>query len=236
MMVGQVNRLESTAENLANSSVPGYKRLQVSHKSFETLFNDVKNRTLASLEDGKSYDPVAVDFTQGAIRPTERPLDFALTGKGFFVVTRDNKEFYTRKGDFRLDPDGMLKTADGMSVQGAGGALSLPASTNLSLLTVDHAGALMEGNTPLGALRIVSFADEHRLQRAGTTLYTAPQGMAPEEADPDTRIVNRSLEASNTTIFEELADTITCVRNFEACQRMLRAQDENEGRMISQLG
>ena len=82
--------MDSIAENLANSAVPGYKRVNISHKPFDTLFNEAKGRV--ANEDADPFDPLVVDFSQGPLRATGRPLDFALDGKGFFVVTKDDKE------------------------------------------------------------------------------------------------------------------------------------------------
>ena len=59
--------------------------------------------------------------------------------------------------------------------------------------------------------------------------------MSPEATPVETRMLSRALEDSNTTAFAEMAALISCMRAFEACQRMIRAQDEDQGKLIQQL-
>jgi flagellar hook protein FlgE len=58
-------------------------------------------------------------FTQGATQTTNNPLDAAITGDGFFVVTDTNGSIqYTRGGNFQTDQAGNLETATGQILQG----------------------------------------------------------------------------------------------------------------------
>ena len=236
MMAGQTDRLETVTENLANCTMPGYRRLQVDHKVFDTLLKDAMQQP-GGWQDARAYDPITVDFTPGPMRNTSRPLDFAINGNdAFFVVEKDGKELYTRNGHFSTDAQGNLKDANGFPVLGPNGPVIIPPGTDLATLEVDHLGNLRSKGAQIDTIRLASFSVLERLQRAGTTLFSAPNDMPPQEPAPETRIINSTLEASNTTVFNEMAETISCMRAYEACQRMVRNQDENEGRMIQQMG
>ena len=56
---------------------------------------------------------------------TGRDLDFALEGRGFFVVDTPQGTRYTRNGNFSLSADGTVTTADGHAVQTAKGPLKI---------------------------------------------------------------------------------------------------------------
>ena len=58
-----------------------------------------------------------VDTSQGAIQATGRNTDYAISGDGFFVLEDNNGNlYYTRDGEFNIDPSGMLATGDGLRV------------------------------------------------------------------------------------------------------------------------
>ena len=233
MIAGQTERLEAATENLANCTNPGYRRLQVDHKLFEAALQNA----VGTWEEGERFDPISVDFTSGPIRTTERPTDFAIHGDSntFFIVESNGKELYTRNGRFQVDAEGNLMNSDGFAVLGPNGPINISPTTDLASLTVDNNGGLCSHGKTIDTLKLVSFSDPHRLVRAGTTLFITPDDMEPNDPSPDTKITNGTLESSNTTIFEEMAEIISCMRAYESCQRMIRNQDEAAGRMIQQL-
>jgi flagellar basal-body rod protein FlgF len=237
MIIGQTERLEAATENLANCSNPGYRRLQVDHKLFEAAFRDAV-QSPGNWEDGKSFDPVSVDFTAGPLRSTSRPTDFAIVNDNstFFVVEKEGKELYTRNGRFLVDAQGNMTNTDGFAVLGPNGPITIPPNTDFTSLTVDNDGTLRSHGKVVDVLKMASFSDTKRLIRAGTTLFSTPDDMNPQEPSPDAKAVIGALESSNTTVFEEMAEIISCMRAYESCQRMIRNQDEAEGRMIQQLG
>jgi flagellar basal-body rod protein FlgF len=237
MIAGQTERLEAATENLANCTNPGYRRLQVDHKLFEAALQNAV-QSPGNWQDGKRFDPVSVDFTPGPLRMTSCPTDFAINGDNstFFVVENSGKELYTRNGHFQVDAQGNLMNSDGYAVLGPNGPINIPPNTDLTSLVVDDSGALRSHGKMVEALKLASFPDTKRLIRAGTTLFSTPDDMKPNDSSPDAKIINGALESSNTTVFEEMAEVISCMRAYEACQKMIRNQDEAEGRMIQQLG
>ncbi len=235
MAAGHAESVDAISQNLANCSTPGYRKVEVSHKVFSTLLGEAANAS-TSQKDGAAFDPMTVNFAQGSVQPTERPLDFALRGSGFFVVSKDGKDYYTRKGDFSLDPNGALLNSEGLEVQGEDGPIRLPSDTVLNELTVNDDGTLLAGGQNLGKLNIATFQDNSQLLRAGTTLFQAPQGVQPTSGDPGAKVSGRALEQSNTSVCEEMADLIKTVRAYEACQKMIQNDDDKTGKMIQQMG
>jgi flagellar hook protein FlgE len=104
--------------NLANLNTNGFK-------SSEVVFHDLISQSLGIAGDsaqmgmGVGQIDTFQNFTQGAIRNTNAPLDAAIEGNGFFVVKdQNNTQLYTRAGNFQVDTDGNLVTATGENVQG----------------------------------------------------------------------------------------------------------------------
>src|SRR6185503_4806103 len=98
----------------------------------------------------------------GPAAVTGRPLDLALQGDGWFSVRRDGKTLYTRAGNFQVNPQGRLATADGKGeVLSTGGApISLDGVTRFEV------NARGEITTPAGVvatIAVTTFDDESRL-------------------------------------------------------------------------
>ncbi|MBN1676878.1 MAG: flagellar hook basal-body protein [Kiritimatiellae bacterium] len=227
-LLRQVSRLEAITENLANCNTPGYRRVDTKSKTFLSRFHDAMNRR--TTEDGVHLNRMLVDFTAGPMQQTDRALDFAIAGNAFFVVEQDGKPYYTRNGAFEIDVDGYLVNSAGMRVKGD---VELPPDLDPARLHVGPDGSLMYQGKSLGTLEMVSFQDPQRLIRVGHTLFEPPSDMAPESPPEGTAMHNRMLEGSNTSIYEEMTDLIVCMRNFEACQKILSAQDSAQGQMIT---
>jgi flagellar hook protein FlgE len=105
-------------DNIANASTTGFKSSRAS-------FEDVLGGTGANGQrygNGVRMSGAEVQFGQGSIQQTGRPLDFAVRGNGFFVVAGNHDgqdgSYYTRDGDFQLDNTGTVIDGEGLKLQG----------------------------------------------------------------------------------------------------------------------
>jgi flagellar hook protein FlgE len=102
------------SDNIANSQTTGYKKVDT---RFETLIT-VSNANLHA-PGGVIASPYYANQVQGNINQTQSKTNLAVTGQGFFVVSRpdsqtasqttfSNLRYYTRAGDFEVNRDGYL--------------------------------------------------------------------------------------------------------------------------------
>ncbi len=129
--------ITTVGNNLANVNTDGFKESQ-------TTFGDVLNSVLGQtssddIGSGVDVQAITTQFTNGTIQNTSNPLDFAISGDGFFVVkniSRRNEIDYTRAGSFSLDKTGNIVDSEGDILQGyladAAGNIS-KSLTNLTL-------------------------------------------------------------------------------------------------------
>ena len=95
-------RLANVANNLANVSTPGYRRMEMS-------FGGYMSRQHASAPIVYPVErPMRVDLTAGQALGTGNQLDLSISGndRAFFVVARGNETFLTRAGALQLDQSG----------------------------------------------------------------------------------------------------------------------------------
>src|ERR1051325_11046780 len=104
-MRARMESLDLLANNIANASTSGYK----SDSEFYTLFRSENSDSGSTLPLIKNQ---WTDFSQGTLQATNEQLDFALSGRGFFSVQGPSGPLYTRSGNFRLSPAGVLVNSE----------------------------------------------------------------------------------------------------------------------------
>jgi flagellar hook protein FlgE len=108
--------LDVIGNNVANANTVGAKS---SRAEFADLYaNSLTGLSTMGTGIGVAVTSVAQQFTQGDIVSTQNPLDMAINGRGFFRTSMDGATQYTRNGQFRMDKDGYIVTAQGARLTG----------------------------------------------------------------------------------------------------------------------
>lgn len=123
--------IDLIGNNLANSNTPGYK-------TGSARFSDQYNQTLryasgpgtglggvnpVQIGSGVRLADIGRNFQQGALSSTGRPLDVALDGQGFFMLSNGSRVLFTRVGTFGLDASrNLVDQRSGFKVLGRTGA------------------------------------------------------------------------------------------------------------------
>src|SRR5277367_5530486 len=101
MLAEQVQE-DQISNDMANASTPGYKPSSSVQQSFGSLLlqNTANGQSIGSIDLGVEVSKSKTDLAQGPMETTGRPLDFAVSGTGFFAVRAANGIQYTRNGQF----------------------------------------------------------------------------------------------------------------------------------------
>src|SRR5262245_2635665 len=223
----RVDELDRLAADIANVGTAGYKGERDTTTAAERFTFD---RTLQSAID-TAHGGRRIDMTDGAIAMTGRPLDVALDGEGFFVVDTPYGQRYTRNGHFTIDANRKLVTEDGLDVLGEDGPITMGEGE----IRVDGDGSIWAGQSKAGRLSVVKFADPGQLMRDSGSRLRAVNQEAQAVESPAIRA--GSLEQSNVSVAERLAELTTVSRGFEALQRSISMlMNDVDGRAIDNLG
>ncbi len=123
------SKMDVIGNNIANVNTVGFKKGQM---TFQEVFSQTMRGASAPQDGRGGTNPMQVGLgvgvgsintihTKGSMQPTDNPTDLMIDGEGFFVVSDDTNfenRYYTRAGNFSLDRDGNLVTADGYKVLG----------------------------------------------------------------------------------------------------------------------
>jgi len=208
--------------NLANVSTTGYKRIC---NSFSKSL-DAQKQT----DDGDLSSKL--DFSQGSVAETGRTLDFALYGKGFFVLETPDGPLYTRNGIFHINNNSQIVSFDGRLVAGEAGPITIPGGVGPSQLHVSSDGSISAGGTTIGKFKLVNFgSDESKLLRAGANSYQKPENIEPVTAE-NIVVKQGYQEASNVRIVDELVDMIMVSRLYESTMKFISSQKDASSSLI----
>lgn len=242
MQAQQLN-VEVISNNIANLQTTGYKKTRAEFQ--DLLYQDLRRVGSSSSSAGTTVPTglqlgfgvktgaTARVMSQGSLIQTQKDLDVAIRGDGFFVINLPSGQTaYTRDGSFKLNENGDLVTLDGFEVQPG---INIP--NNATDITIDQEGQVQAliGNantsTVLGQLQIARFPNKAGLSAIGDNLFleTGSSGAATLGNANDTgfgSVVHRFLESSNVDAVLEISSLITAQRAYEMNSRVIQASDE----------
>ena len=221
--------LSVIANNLANMNTTGYKgekMMFVEHLVRSPGGTKIGGDKLAFVRDIAT----ARDLSEGTFKKTENPLDLAIHGDGFFVISTPGGDRYTRNGNFQIGNDGQLVTRNGDSVLSDSGAPFFLSPDDTSI-EIDSNGTLSTENGELGKIAVVNFADRRDLQLVNGGLYSTTQQATPVE---EAKVAQGMLEGSNVQPIVEITRMIEVHRAYEGTKMFIQKEDERLKNMVKE--
>lgn len=237
--IAAMARLDQVAQNVANVSTPGYKagRLVFRVRPLDETAAGPTTAPFARTANQVTEVETVRDFSTGPIRMSGNPLDVAINGDGFFVVSTPRGERYTRQGTFSMDEEGFLVTHAGERVQGDGGEINLRGSGNGSVATIGEDGTVTVDRSQVGRLKIVSFGDEPKLVPEGNALFSAAPGTFPTPVEQsNVRLAPEAYEGANVDAVAGMIELVDVTRGFETYMSAMKRLDEVVQRAINDIG
>jgi flagellar basal-body rod protein FlgG len=221
----------------------GYKRQRA---EFQDLLYEHVRRVGTQTSDQGTILPAGIELgsgvktagtprvmSQGNLLPTDKPMDVAIRGEGFFKITLpDGRTAYTRDGSFQLDAQGRVVTSQGYVVQPG-----LTVAQNSKNFTVNAQGSVSvtlpgETNpTTVGQIELAMFVNKAGLQSIGDNLFMeTPASGTPQNGTPGNDgfgdLQQGNLEQANVEAVKEISDLIAAQRAYEMNAKVITATDQ----------
>lgn len=211
--------------NLANASTTGFRADLSAFQSRAVAGSGHASRAYAT------NATIGWDSSQGALLSTGRDLDVGIQGPGWIAVQGpDGREAYTRAGDLRVDPSGVLMNGAGQTVLGEGGPISVPPNTSMMIaadgtISIVPVGQGPETTSQVGRIKLVNPPAES-LARGDDGLFRMADGTdAPPDAN--VRLASGVLESSNVNVADAMVNMIELSRHFDLQVKAMRTAEEN---------
>jgi flagellar basal-body rod protein FlgF len=214
-MNAAMDRQRVVANNLANASTPGFRQ-------------EIFAVTPATLKDG-SLEARAMargnvrgaDMRTARVVPTGNPLDVALEGKALIAYQSPDRqgEIYSRRGDLRVAPSGVIENGEGLAVLGEGGTpITVPPGFSISLaadgtVLASDPAAPNAAAEAIDRIRLVNPEGSPLAKGVDSFLKVPGGGVLPP--DPTARLTSGVLEMSNVETADTLVQMIEAQRAFE---------------------
>jgi flagellar basal-body rod protein FlgG len=227
-MAAQQQRLDATANDLANTNTTGYKHQRVGFR--DLVYEQTGRSSAQGVRTGAGS--AAVDagraFSQGVLQRTDRPLDVAIQGEGFLrIKLPDGRAGLTRDGNLHVDGARNLTTSTGGLVQPA---IKIPDGVTEDQIVIGPDGTVTAAGRRVGRLDLVTVRSQAGLLSAGDNAFiTSPASGAAIAAPRATSLSAGALESSNVDIAEAMVAIIESQRAFQLSSKAIATADEMMG-------
>jgi len=214
-MVAEQVRQDQLSNDLANASTPGYKPDESTQHSFGDvlLANTSGGPDVGSIDAGVALGKTYTNMTPGTMQETGEPLDFAISGSGFFAVKTAQGVRYTRDGQFTTSAQGVLTDTNGDPVLDQSGAE----------VKVGAKGQVSPG--ALGLFEVPGAVKQGENLYAGTS-----------SGKPSGSVRQGALEGSGVDAAKIMVEMITSLRSFQSGQQAIQSIGQTLQEAASQVG
>ncbi|HEX4009243.1 MAG TPA: flagellar hook-basal body complex protein [Solirubrobacteraceae bacterium] len=214
MLAEQVQQ-NALSNNLANASTPGYEPQNVSQQSFGSLLlaNTATGQPVGTLNTGVTASTYVDQSAPTSLQQTGQPLDFGISGEGYFAVRTTNGVQYARDGQFQSNNKNELTDANG----------NLVLSQSGQPITVSAKGTVSA--SALGVFNVPNAAEQ------GNNLFT---GRATGRATGT--VEGGELNESGVDPVQTMTDMISSLRAYQAGQSAIQSIDQTMQENASQVG
>lgn len=211
---------------LANVSTPGFKR------SYEGAIRAItaEGPGMPTRIQPQAMSVDVIQLKPGPVMATGRDLDISMNDLTVMGVnSSDGKLAFTRRGDLRVSPAGVLETATGFAVRAdGGGPLTVPAGADVRITGDGSVFATLpgQGNAPavLAGRILLRDAGQTPLERREDGLFQ-PEGKENQDITNGTRppsLTAKALEGSNVNAMQILVKLMDQSRSFEQQVRIIK--------------
>jgi len=234
-MRSRMESLDLLANNLANTSAPGFK---ADRERFSLYLSDASAEAQA---DGtgvaQSLLPVIesswTDTSQGELKHTGDAGDLALSGSGYLQVNTPDGPLFTRDGRFTVTQSGQVVSAGGFALASESGKpLQVDPTQSVD---VDKEGMVRQQGVEVGRLRIVDWNSETPTdRRAGGYFHldsTALSGLQKSSA----QVQQGFQEQANLNPAQASVRLIEILRQFESLDKAAQIGDQMSSQTLQQV-
>ncbi|MBY4838430.1 flagellar basal body rod protein FlgF [Pantoea sp. DY-5] len=208
------------SNNLANANTEGFRADLERATTQAVAGGGYNSRHQVRSESG------GINMAHGALQETGRELDIGIKGDGLIAVREGRRELYTRNGHIDIDDMGNLSIG-GKPLNGENGPIQLPPFSQVAIGDDGTITIIPEDGNVAAAMDVerIKLVDipANQLRKSNDGWLTANRLAAPRSED--VQLASQHLEGSNVSAVNEMVQTLSLSRQFEAQIKMMKAAE-----------
>lgn len=220
----------ANANNLANTQTVGFKSDLEQFRAMPAFGPGYPSRVYAMTERPGS------NMSAGSLQTTGRDMDVVINGDGWFAVrAKDGSEAYTRAGDLRITPQGLLENSAGHQFLGdKGQPIAIPPARKVEIgrdgtISIIPQGSNASNLVVLDRIKLVNPGNQALEKREDGLMHLKNAGGPPVKPDANISLIQGVLEGSNVNPMSAMVEMIELQRNFELQSKVMKTTDDNAG-------
>jgi flagellar basal-body rod protein FlgG len=221
-MIAQAQALNVYGNNIANINTYGY---QTQRPDFADTLYSVERSTEPEWQTGHGAYVQKTDlmFEESSFYYTDRPLDFAVAGEGFFAVQdRYGDVNYTRDGAFSMT---QADTGEWYLVSGSGEYV-LDYDMNRIVVPFNDDGTVADYDELADMVGVFEFDNPYGIEAMGTNRYAATNMSGEATANTELEKLQGVLITSNVSLADQMVKLIETQRAYQISSRVVTTADE----------
>lgn len=221
-MIAQAQALNVYGNNIANINTYGYQTLR---PTFADTLYSVQRETEPDWQTGHGAYIQKTDlmYEESSFYYTDRPLDFAVEGDGFFAVQdRYGDVNYTRDGAFSMT---QAETGEWYLVSGSGEYV-LDYDMNRIVVPFNEDGTVADYDELAKMVGVFEFENPYGIEALGTNRYVETDKSGAAAANRDLQKLQGVLITSNVDLATQMTKLIETQRAYQISSRVVTTSDE----------
>jgi len=220
------NQLNIVTNNIANTKTIGYESDGVLLKNINKKQSSKRSDSFVYIEGSYKNE------SSGAIKVTNRDLDLAIGGDGYFKILTPRGQRYTLNGSIFLNSDKMLVNSDNMPFSSRDNQpIFLPPDVNNVKIAED--GIIYADDEEIDILGVFTFATNNQLLKESNSLYKS------QEIDilmDEFTIISGALRESNVSSIKSLAEMLELQRSSAITSNLMSDIADLDKSVITKIG
>ncbi len=221
-MIAQSQALNIYGNNIANINTNGYQTVR---PSFADCLYSEQRATEPDWDTGHGtyIQKTDVMFSESHFYYTERPLDFAIAGEGFFAVEdRFGDLHYTRDGAFSMT---QAETGEWYLVSGEGEYVM---DYNMQRIEVpfNEEGTVADFQALAEMVGVFEFENPYGIEGIGSNRYSQTPRSGEATPNENMKKLQGVLIVSNVELSDQMVKLIETQRAYQISSRVVTTSDE----------
>ncbi len=224
--IARKKQLELVANNAANISTIGYEQDEVIFRKVDSKQNSKRSNSFVWAET--SYK----NADMGGLKITNRPIDLAIGGEGYFKVITPRGERYTLDGSMIINNQNILVNIDGHPYSSVNGE-EIVIPQDFQRIDISEDGTVYVDDEDIDIIGVFSFKESDLLIKEGDRLYKT---VGTDFLLENYTVISGALRQSNVNPTLVMAKMVEMQRSVGMTNNIISDISELDKTVITRLG